>query len=118
MILNDKQLDLLNRRKIVVLATSKDNQPRAIFVEINKAENDEIVITNNEMKATQENILANKKVFILAFEEDYHYGLKISGEAEYHTEGKYFDFVKNLETNKKYSPKGAIVVKTKEVTEF
>lgn len=117
--LDEKQLDLLTRRNLVVLATSNpDGKPRAIIVGANKAENDKIIITDNEMDITRNNLLANKNVFILAYEEDYHYGLKISGEAEYHREGEYFDFVKNLETNKGYSPKGAVVITVKEVVEF
>jgi len=117
--LNGKQLDLLNRRKLVVLATSSlDGQPRAIIVEVNKAEDDKIIITINEMETTKDNLVNNKNVFLLASEEDYHYGLKISGKAEYYTQGKYFDFVNNLETNKSYSPKGAVVITVKKVIEF
>ncbi len=115
----EKQLDLLNRRNLVVLATSSlDNVPRAIIVEINKVDGDKIIITDNQMAKSRANLLENKNVFILAFEEDYHYGLKISGQAEYHTDGEYFDFVKKLETNKDYSSKGVVVIKVKEVLEF
>ncbi len=117
--LTEKQLDLLNRRKLVVLATSSlDGKPRAIIVEVNQVKDDKIIITDNEMETTRKNLLENKNVFILAFEEDYHYGLKISGEAEYYTEGEYFGFVKNLETNKDFSPKGAVVITVKEIVEF
>jgi len=117
--LTEKQLDLLNRRKIVFLATSSlKGKPRAIFVEVNKAEDDKIIVTDNEMETTRKNLLENKNVFLLAFEEDYHYGLKILGRAEYYTEGEYFDFVRNLETNKNYSSKGAVVVSIERVTEF
>ncbi|HUV81266.1 MAG TPA: pyridoxamine 5'-phosphate oxidase family protein [Patescibacteria group bacterium] len=117
--LTEKQLDLLKRKKIVALVTSSsDYKPRAIFVEVNKAEDDKIIVTDNEMETTRKNLLENKNVFLLAFEEDYHYGLKISGKAEYYIEGEYFDFVRNLETNKNYSPKGVVVVSIEKVTEF
>lgn len=116
--LTEKQLDLLNRKKIIVLATTDSNKkPRAIFVEVNQVKNDKIIITDNEMEITRKNILENKQVFLLIFEEDYHYVLKIIGEVEYYTKGKYFDFVKGLKTNKNYSPKGAIVINIKKVTE-
>lgn len=95
--LNEKQLDLLTRRNLVVLATSNSDNPRAIIVEANKVEDDRIIITANEMQITKENILANKNVFLLAYEKDYSYGLKIAGEAEFYADGKYFDFVNNLE---------------------
>jgi len=117
--LTEKQLDLLSRRNLVILATSNSGgEPRAIIVEANKAEKDKIIITDNQMGITRDNLLANKNVFLLAYEEDYHYGLKISGGAEYYTSGEYFDFVKNLETNKNHSPKGAVVVTIKQVSEF
>lgn len=117
--LTKQQTDLLGERKVVAFATSGiDAVPQAIFVEVNSADKDEIIITDNQMETTKRNILANKKVSILAFKEDYSYCFRISGEAEYYAEGKYFDFVKNLETNKNFSPKGAVVVKIKEVFEF
>jgi predicted pyridoxine 5'-phosphate oxidase superfamily flavin-nucleotide-binding protein len=117
--LNQKQIDLLNKQKIIVLSTSdKNNQPRAIFVEANKIEDDKIIITDGAMKITNQNIKENKNVFVLSFENNYSYGLKISGKAEYFSEGKYFEYVKNLEENKKYSPKGAIVIEIEKIEEF
>lgn len=117
--LTKKQLDLLKRRKIVVLATSSASvQPRAIFVEINQVRDDKVIITDNEMETTKKNLLENKNVFVLVFEEDCHYGLKILGEAEYRTEGEYFDFVKNLESNRDYDPKGVLIITIKDVVEF
>ena len=117
--LTKKQIDLLNRRKIVVLATSNlKAKPRAIFVEVNRAKDNQIIITDNEMKTTRRNLLENNQAALLAFEKDFSYCLKISGKAKYYKSGKYFDFVKNLETNKNYSPKGAIVITIKEILEF
>ena len=116
--LTPKQLDLINKKKVVVLATAdKRSKPRAILVEVNKAEADKLIITDNEMKITKKNILENNQVFVLAFAEDYSYCLKIEGEAEYHTKGKWFDFVSGLEENKKYHPKGAIVITVKSIKE-
>ena len=116
--LTEKQIDLLNRRKNVILTTANlQGKPRSIFVEANKAEGDKIIITDNVMVTTRKNLLENKQVAIVAFEEDYSYYLKISGKAEYHTSGEYFDWVRGLETNKNYSPKGAVVVTVEEVVE-
>lgn len=117
--LAEKQIDLLKRRKIVVLATSSlKGEPQAIIVEANQVKDDKIIITDNEMETTRKNLLENNKVALLAFEEDYSYCLKILGEAEYCTKGEYFDFVKNLETNESRSPKGAVVITVKETIEF
>jgi len=117
--LTKKQKELLSRRNLIVLATSGlDEQPRAIIVEINNTEEDKIIITDNEMGVTKDNLLVNNKVFVLANEADYSYCLKIFGTAEYFQSGRYFDFVKNLETNKKQNPKGAVVIEIDKVIEF
>lgn len=117
--LTEKQSELLNRRKIVVLATSsKEGNPRAIFVEANRVDSDKIIITDNEMKGTRNNFLENKNVFILAFENDYSYCLKIKGEVKYCTEGEDFNFVKSCDSNKNRSPRGVLVVNSKEIKEF
>ncbi len=63
-------------------------------------------------------IVENNKVFILAVDNDYKYGIKIKGTAEYYSSGDCFDFVKSLSSNKDYNPKGAIVVKIIEISEF
>lgn len=116
--LNEKQLELLIRQKNVALATSGlNNQPRVIFVEVNKAENDTIVITDNQMTTTANNIKENPKVALLAFEQDYSYCLKITGSASYEIQGVNFDFVKSLKTNQNYSPKAAIVIKISDIKE-
>jgi len=117
--LNQKQIELLGRRNLVILATTDKNcQPRAIIVEVNKAEKDKLVITSNQMIVSEKNILANRKVFVLAYEEDYHYGIKITGEAEYLSSGEYFEYVKGLGTNKNYSPKATVVISIKNIEEF
>lgn len=114
--LTKKQIDLLVRRKIVVLATSNlKARPRVIFVEVNQVKDNRIIISDNEMKITRQNLLKNKQVCILVFEKDFSYCLKILGEAKYYKNGKYFDFVKNLKTNKMQSPKGAIVITLKDI---
>jgi len=117
--LSDKQKDLLKRRNIVVFATSDlQNKPRSVFVEVNQADDEEIIITDNEMAITKNNFLENKNVFIMAFESDYSYCLKIEGEAEYYNDGKYFDLVINLDSNKNRKPKGAIIIKIVSISEF
>ena len=101
------------------MATSDlQGKSRAILVEVNYAKGDRIIITDNEMITTRKNLMKNNQVALLAFEEDYSYSLKILGEAEYHTKDKHFDFVKSLESNKNYSPEGAVVISIKEIIEI
>jgi len=117
--LSDKQKELLKRRSIVVLSTSSlQGNPRSIFVEINSVDDDKVVITDNEMGTTKDNLIENNKVFILAFENDYSYCLKMEGKADYYDKGEYLDFIKGLDSNKGRNPKGVIIVNIKSLVEF
>jgi len=116
--LTKKQIDLLNRRKIVAFATADlKAKPRIIFVEVNQAKDNQIVITDSEMKITKKNLLENNKVALLAFEKDYSYCLKILGKAKYYKNGKWLNYVKKLKENKGLPAKGAIVVKVEKIIE-
>ena len=116
--LTDDQIKFLEANRIAVLSTvSKDGQPRSIFVEASRFDTDQIIITDNYMKITKQNLLDNSKVFILAFAANYERMLNIEGTASYETEGENFDFVKNSEQNKDFSPKAAVVVKITNITE-
>ena len=114
--LTKKQIDLLNRRKIVAFATADlKAKPRIIFVEVNQAKDNQIVITDSEMKITKKNLLENNKVALLAFEKDYSYCLKILGKAKSYKKGKWLNYVKNLKANKEFPAKGAIIIKVEKI---
>ena len=114
--LNEKQIELLKNQSYVALATSdKNGQPRAIFVEVNMAKNDSLIITDNFMFKTLGNIKENEKVFVLAYENSYEHILNITGRVTYHNSGKLLDYV--IEENKGFNPKGAIEIKITNVEE-
>lgn len=117
--LNEKQLELLKNQMTVVLSTSdKNNQPRSIFVEVNKIEDNSIIITDNHLNKSLENIKNNDKVFILAYANDYNYVIYITGNAIYHENDSLFEYVKNNPANEGYAPKGAIEIKITNVEEL
>jgi len=116
--LTTEQSKFIDENKDAILATAnKAGEPRAILVELNKYENDEIVITDNAMKITKENFLQNNKVFVLVFNKDYSLCLKISGQLSYQTKGNCADWVRGLETNKNWKPFGALVIKINNIIE-
>lgn len=103
--------------KIVALASiTLDNKPHAIAVEVNKVEGNKIIITDNQMKNTPKYIKNNPNVSLVFWEKEN--GWRIDGKAEYYNSGKWLDFVKSLDENKNYSPKGAIVVNVEEIAEL
>ena len=114
--LTNKQQEIFKKNDIVSLTTcNKELEPRSIFVAVNKVEKDKIIITDNEMKISSENIKNNSKVFILAFEKDFSSVLKINGIAEYKTSGEEYDFIKNLDGNKDYNKTGVIIIQITKV---
>ena len=116
--LSSKQQDFIMQHSLVVLSTlTKDTSPRSILVEINKVDNDKLIITDNQMETTQQNIKTNPKVCVLISDiENYTY-LKIDGEASYYDDGEYFEYVKNLPWNALYTPKWAVVIKINNIKE-
>ncbi len=105
--------------KIVSLATADNvGNPNIIACEINKITDDgKIIITNNQMGKTVENIVSTKKAAIL-YTDLVKTWFRITGEVAYNTKGEWFDFVKHLETNKKWQPKGVLIIKIKKIEDI
>jgi predicted pyridoxine 5'-phosphate oxidase superfamily flavin-nucleotide-binding protein len=86
-----------------------DNRPNAIVVEIHKVLDDnKILLTDNYMNQTLEDIKQNPNIMILTWDDKG--STKFIGNAEYFTEGKYLDIVKDLPFNKGYPCKGVVVL--------
>lgn len=101
----------------VALATIRSNRPYVIVVACCKViDNDKILITDNFMKSTVQNILKNNNVAIVVWDKKWK-GYQFLGKAKYYEKGKWLDYVKNIKENKGLSAKGAILVKIKTVIE-
>ena len=88
-----------------------DNKPNVIGVAYAKVvSDDEVVITDNYMKQTKEDILANPSVCLAVWNGDWE-GYKMIGQADYQAEGKWKEFVEKMPENEGLAAKGAIVVK-------
>lgn len=73
-----------------------------------------VVITDNFMSHTRNNILANKSVCLAVWNSDWK-GYKIVGKARYYEEGKWKKIVENITENHGLPIRGAIVVKVEKV---
>ena len=105
------------KNKIVALAmVMPNNKPHAIAVEVNKVEDNKIIITDNQMKKTPGYIKNNPSVSLVFWEGEN--GWRIDGQAEYYDSGKWLEFVKSLKENKGLPAKGAIVVNINEIKEL
>ena len=73
----------------------------------------ELVITNNYLNETIENLKNCKKVSLVVWDREWEnkcIGYELKGTAKYFTEGKWVDLIKKIPTNKGEPCKGAILV--------
>ena len=106
----------LEKATIAVASVDKSNKPHNIAVMYAKVIDDRIIITNNFMKKTIENIKNNPNISLVFWENEE--GWRIDGKAEYYNSGKWLDFVKNLPENKGYPARGAIVVNIEKINKL
>ena len=99
----------LIEKGVIALATCRNNNPHVIPVACAKVVGKNLVITDNFMKKTKENIKKNKNVALALWKGDHVY--KLSGKASYYNKGNWLEFVKKMKENKGLPAKGAIVIK-------
>lgn len=94
----------------VAFATStKDGKPHVIATAFAKVRNGKIILTNNYMLTSINNLKQNKKVSVAAWNAKWK-GYQIDGTAEYFEKGEHMDFVKSMKENKNEPCKGAVVI--------
>ena len=108
--------DKIEKETIAVATVNKENKPHAIAIMYAKVKEGKIIITNNYMKTTINNIKNNPNVSLVFWEGEK--GWRIDGEVEYHDSGVWLDFVKSLEENKGEPANGALVINVKEIKEL
>jgi len=113
----DKIKDKIENVIVAIATVNKKGEPHNISVACVKIKDDKIVITDNYMKSTVENIKNNPKVSLVFWygKEGSEEGYRINGEAKYFNSGKWLEFVKGLKENKDYPAKGAIVIEVNEI---
>ncbi|AEH06660.1 pyridoxamine 5'-phosphate oxidase family protein [Methanothermococcus okinawensis] len=101
---------------IVFLATSsKDGIPNVVPMKALKVVDDEtVVICDNFMHKTLKNIKENPNVAI-ATSDCRDNPFQYKGVAEYYTEGEWFEVAKEIDKPFDKVPKGAVVIKIKEI---
>jgi predicted pyridoxine 5'-phosphate oxidase superfamily flavin-nucleotide-binding protein len=100
----------------VALATvAKNCEPNVIAVSCVKVVSArELVITDNYMKQTKENLAKNKNVCLAVWDRNWK-GYKLIGEARYFSFGKWKNFVEKMKENKNLPAKGVILVKISKI---
>ena len=106
----------IEKATIALSTVNKENRPHSIAVMYAKVKDNKVIITNNYMKSTIENLKNNPYVSLVFWKGEQ--GWRINGKAEYHDSGKWLNFIKKLEENKNEPSKGAIVISIEEIQEL
>lgn len=111
MTITDRQKQLLETEAVAVATINEDGSPNLIAIGYARVvAPDTIVITDNFMKHTPENIKRDPRICLAVWTKDWEEGYKFVGKAEYQASGKWADYVKAMKENKGYLAKAAVVV--------
>jgi predicted pyridoxine 5'-phosphate oxidase superfamily flavin-nucleotide-binding protein len=114
----EKYKEIIENNPIAFATVDLENKPNVIAVaDVRIVSADEVVIADNYMKQTAENIKNNSAVCLAVWNKDWE-GCKLIGTAEYFSSGKWLDFVKSVPEHKGYATKGAILVKVNQCIEL
>ena len=109
---------IIENNPIAFSTIDSNNKPNVIAVAYVKVISDnQILITDNYMQQTKENLLLNNNVCLAVWDKDWN-GYKISGTAKYFIEGEWKKYVENMTENKGLSAKGAILIDISEITKL
>ena len=113
--ITDEIKKLIENNPLSLATVNEDGKPNVIGVACVKVVSEnQIVITDNYMKQTKDNILRDSNVCLAVWNKDWE-GYKFVGKAEYHTEGEWKEFVEKDSDNEELPAKGAICVTISEV---
>lgn len=95
---------------VVFTTVDKKGTPNTIYVScVQRIGDDKIVVANNKMHKTLENIKAGTKAGILYITKDKK-AFQVKGSLTYFTDGDIYDDMKNNWLDKKYPGHGAVVL--------
>ncbi|MCL2846435.1 MAG: pyridoxamine 5'-phosphate oxidase family protein [Firmicutes bacterium] len=101
-----------------IATVTPDGAPNLCLVsDVHVIDETHILISNNEMNQTPLNIRSNNRIVATCFNDNLD-GIRLTGIAEYHTSGKWFDLAVKMFKNERTTPKGAIVIKVSKAEKF
>jgi len=110
--------NIIENNPVAFATVDAKNKPNVIGVAYIKVINEKyILITDNYMSKTKDNLLHNNNVCLAIWDNKWH-GIKIIGTAKYYDKGKYLSMVKNLKENNNLPSKGAILIRVSKLIEL
>jgi predicted pyridoxine 5'-phosphate oxidase superfamily flavin-nucleotide-binding protein len=116
-VLTNEQIKIIEKNPCAISTITKDNKPYAIVVAYCKVKDNKILITDNYMKNTKNNILNNNYLSLVVWNKDWK-SLKIQGTVKYKIDGKEYNYIKNIDENKNDPCKGVLIFNIKSINEF
>lgn len=108
--IHKKAKKIIEENYMAFATVDKNCKPNVIAVACAKVvEKNKILITDNFMKHTKDNLKENNNV-CLAVWNDKEEGYKLIGKAKYFFNGKWLNFAKQMPENKGFPTKGAILI--------
>ncbi|MCK5449632.1 pyridoxamine 5'-phosphate oxidase family protein [Candidatus Pacearchaeota archaeon] len=118
-ILNNGIKNMIENNALGFASIDKSGKPHNIAVGFVKVvSNNELVISDNYLNETVENIKINPSVSLVVWSRDWEEncaGYELKGTVEYFTEGNWIDFIKKIPVNRNEPCKGAILVKLNKI---
>jgi len=105
---------IIEKNPVALSTISKECKPYVIAVASVKVKDDKIIVTDNYMGITLDNLKNNPHVSLVVWDKDWK-GYNIQGKAEYFDKGIFLDFVKSLKENKDEPCKGAIIIEINDI---
>jgi len=115
--MSKEMMDAIEKDNVVFLATSADNIPNVVPIGFARpVDNENILLVDNFMKKTHENLVKNPKASIVVRDAS-KCPYQFKGSVEIFESGKYFDEAVDWATSvmSKLSPKAAILFKVEEI---
>ncbi len=112
--INEELRNLIEENPLAFATVDEDGNPHCIAVAFVKVvSKNQILVTDNYMVETKENIQRNPNVALTVWNKDWKencIGYELRGTAEYFREGAWYDMVKQIPENKREPCKGAILI--------
>jgi len=113
--INSETKKLIEENPPAFATVDEAGKPNVIAVAYVKVvSKNQILITDNYMKQTKENLKKNNNVCLAVWDKEGN-GVKLVGTTEYFKSGKWKIFVENMPENKGLPAKGAILVTVSEL---
>lgn len=110
---------LIEDNALAFVSVDEEGNPHCIAVAFAKVvSEDEVLITNNYIVETEKNILRNPNVALTVWNKEWKencIGYELTGNADYFTDGKWYEMIKKMPENKGCPCKGAILIKISKI---